>query len=99
MRLRDFLIKAWQASLEGIKQDLKHVSLFLFFSFSFSPVLYKLTDTIATDTIHTTAGIMLFVHLMFHNYGIYILQVFVYILQLLIYILQAWKKPPSSQTP
>ena len=46
------------------------MSLFLFFSFSFSPVLYKLTDTIATDTVHTTAGMMLFVHLLFHNYGL-----------------------------
>ena len=70
MRIRDFLIEAWRASLQSIKQDLKHVSLFLFFSFSFSPVLYKLTDTIATDTVHTTAGMMLFVHLLFHNYGL-----------------------------
>jgi len=51
-------------------KDLQHVSIFLFYSFSFSPVLYKLTDTISTDTIHTTAGIMLFIHLMFHNYGL-----------------------------
>ena len=70
MRLRDFFVKAWKASLAGIKEDFKHVSLFLFFSFSFSPVLYKLTDTIATDTVHTTAGMMLFVHLLFHNYGL-----------------------------
>lgn len=51
-------------------KDLQHVSIFLIFSFSFSPVLYKLTDTISTDTIYTTAGVMLFVHLMFHNYGL-----------------------------
>ena len=50
-------------------KDFQHVSIFLFFSFSFSPVLYKLTDTISTDTIHTTAGLMLFIHLVFHNYG------------------------------
>jgi len=70
MRLRDFFAKAWKVSLASIKEDFKHVSLFLFFSFSFSPVLYKLTDTIATDTVHTTAGMMLFVHLLFHNYGL-----------------------------
>jgi len=51
-------------------KDLQHVSIFLFYSFSFSPVLYKLTDTISTDTIHTTAGVMLFIHLVFHNYGL-----------------------------
>ena len=29
-------------------KDLQHVSIFLFYSFSFSPVLYKLTDTISS---------------------------------------------------
>lgn len=57
-------------SIASYLKDLQHVSIFLFYSFSFSPVLYKLTDTISTDTIHTTAGIMLFVHLVFHNYGL-----------------------------
>lgn len=57
-------------SLTSHMKDLQHVSIFLFFSFSFSPVLYKLTDTISTDTIHTTSGLMLFIHLVFHNYGL-----------------------------
>lgn len=70
IKLRDFPNQNWKTSLTKLWKDLKHVSLFLFFSFSFSPVLYKLTDTIATDTVHTTAGLMLFVHLMFHNYGL-----------------------------
>ncbi len=51
-------------------KNFQHVSIFLFFSFSFSPVLYKLTDTISTDTIHTTAGLMLFIHVVFHNFGL-----------------------------
>jgi len=57
-------------SIKSYLKDLQHVSIFLFYSFSFSPVLYKLTDTISTDTIYTTAGIMLFIHLVFHNYGL-----------------------------
>ena len=33
-------------------KDLQHVSIFLFYSFSFSPVLYKLTDTISSKSLH-----------------------------------------------
>lgn len=49
--------------------DLKHVLVFLSFGFGLCPVLYKLTDTISTDTIHTTSGLMLALHLLFHEYG------------------------------
>ena len=70
IKLQEIPKQPWRTLLTELWKDLQHVSLFLFFSFSFSPVLYKLTDTIATDTVHTTAGLMLFVHLMFHNYGL-----------------------------
>lgn len=57
-------------SITSILRDMQHVSIFLIFGLGLSPVLYKLTDTISTDTIHTTSGFMLFVHLVFHNYGL-----------------------------
>ena len=66
-------LNLWDNKIVSIRAHLKnfqHVSIFLFFSFSFSPVLYKLTDTVSTDTIHITAGLMLFTHLVFHNYGL-----------------------------
>ena len=55
---------------QKLKNDIRHASIFLCFGLGLSPVLYKLTDTISTDTIYTTAGIMLFIHLVFHNYGL-----------------------------
>ena len=57
-------------SIATILRDMQHVSIFLTFGLGLSPVLYKLTDTISTDTIHTTSGLMLFVHLIFHNFGL-----------------------------
>jgi phosphatidylinositol glycan class C protein len=49
--------------------DTKPVGIFLALGFGLAPVLYKLTDTISTDTIHTTSSVMLFLHLLFHNYN------------------------------
>jgi hypothetical protein len=45
------------------RNDLKHVLIFVSFGLGLAPVLYKLTDTISTDTIYTTTSVMLFVHL------------------------------------
>lgn len=53
-----------------VARDLQHVAIFVSFGLGLSPVLYKLTDTISTDTVHTTSGLMLFVHLVFHDYGL-----------------------------
>ena len=57
-------------SAQKLKSDFRLTVIFLCYGLGLSPVLYKLTDTISTDTIYTTAGIMLFVHLVFHNYGL-----------------------------
>ena len=65
-----FVISRPITSLATMFKDLQHVAIFLSFGLGLSPVLYKLTDTISTDTIHTTSGLMLFVHLIFHNYGL-----------------------------
>jgi len=53
--------------LSGIK------TTFVFFTigFALSPVLYKLTDTISTDTIHTMALFGFLVHLVTQFYGIH----------------------------
>ena len=55
---------------QKLKNDIRHALIFLCFGLGLSPVLYKLTDTISTDTIYTTSGLMLFIHLVFHNYGL-----------------------------
>ena len=48
--------------------DARHVVIFLAMGLGLAPVLYKLTDTISTDTIHTTSSVMLFLHLLFHDF-------------------------------
>ncbi len=65
-----FVISSPKTATSQRVKDFKHVAIFLSFGLGLSPVLYKLTDTISTDTIHTTSGLMLFVHLIFHNYGL-----------------------------
>ncbi len=49
--------------------DVEHAFIFLALGLGLSPVLYKLTDRISTDTILTTSSLMLFSHLLFHNYS------------------------------
>lgn len=60
----------WYAtkSRVGFKQNLKRVLIFVSFGLGLSPLLHRLTETIATDTIYTTSGAMLFLHLVVHNY-------------------------------
>lgn len=50
--------------------DFRHLIIFVCFGFGLTPVLFKLTDTISTDTIHTMSWIMLFLHLLLHNYSV-----------------------------
>lgn len=52
------------------RNDFKHVMIFVSFGLGLAPVLYKLTDTISTDTIHSTTTAMLFIHLALHDYGL-----------------------------
>ena len=54
--------------LRRVAADLKHVWVFCAFGCALAPVLYKLTDTISTDTIHTASFVALFLHLLAHNY-------------------------------
>lgn len=53
-----------------IYQGLKTTVFFLTVGFALSPVLYKLTDTISTDTIHMMSLCGLLLHLVTHFYGI-----------------------------
>lgn len=55
-------------SLQSVIRDLKHVLVFGGFGLGLSPILHKLTDTVSTDTVHTTSAFMLLLHLLFHNY-------------------------------
>lgn len=51
-------------------KDLQTVLFFLVFGYFLSPVLKTLTDTISTDTIFAMATFMMFIHLVFFDYGI-----------------------------
>lgn len=46
------------------------VLVFVGFGLGLAPVLHRLTESISTDTIHSTAASMLLLHLVFHNYGL-----------------------------
>lgn len=48
--------------------DVRHFAVFFSFGFGLAPVLYRLTDTISTDTIHTASFLALFMHLLSHDY-------------------------------
>ena len=48
---------------------LKTSFLFISIGFALSPVLYKLTDSISTDSIHTMAMASFFLHLLCSDYG------------------------------
>lgn len=52
-----------------LSNDMRTVLIFLVFGHLFSPVLHTLTDTISTDSIYTMTFCMMFVHLLFCDYG------------------------------
>lgn len=52
------------------KAGFKQATIFITFGLALSPVLYKLTDTISTDTIYTMTTLVLLIHLIFHDYGL-----------------------------
>lgn len=56
--------------LKNVIEDFKTVVVVLLFGYLFSPLLHTLTDSISTDTIFSTTFIILFFHLLLHNYGI-----------------------------
>ncbi|XP_043941117.1 phosphatidylinositol N-acetylglucosaminyltransferase subunit C [Protopterus annectens] len=49
--------------------DLKSATLFLTFTYGFSPLLKTLTESISTDTIYAMSVFMLLGHLVFFDYG------------------------------
>jgi len=54
----------------SVLPGLPTILLFSVIGFALSPILYKLTDSISTDTIHTMAGLGLFLHLLTQDYGL-----------------------------
>jgi len=56
--------------IKNVIEDSKTVGVVLLFGYIFSPVLYTLTDSISTDTIFSNTFVILFFHLLLHDYGI-----------------------------
>lgn len=56
--------------IRNVTEDSKTVGVVLLFGFIFSPLLHTLTDSISTDTIFSNTFIILFFHLLLHDYGI-----------------------------
>lgn len=56
--------------LNNVIEDSKTVVTVLLFGYVFSPLLHTLTDSISTDTIFSTTFIILFLHLLLHDYGV-----------------------------
>lgn len=56
--------------LSDIREDFKTVAVVLLFGYMFSPLLQSLTNSISTDTIFSNTFIILFFHLLLHDYGI-----------------------------
>lgn len=56
--------------IRNVIEDSKTVGVVLLFGYIFSPLLYTLTDSISTDTIFSNTFIILFFHLLLHDYGI-----------------------------
>jgi len=59
-----------KVNLTGVLSAIRTTFLFTIIGFALSPVLYKLTDTISTDTIHTMALSSLLLHLLTSDYGL-----------------------------
>lgn len=56
--------------LRTVIEDSKTVGVVLLFGYIFSPLLHTLTDSISTDTIFSNTFIILFFHLLLHDYGV-----------------------------
>jgi phosphatidylinositol glycan class C protein len=55
---------------KNLIEDSKTCLVVLLFGYIFSPLLHTLTDSISTDTIFSTTFIILFFHLLLHDYGV-----------------------------
>lgn len=56
--------------IRNVIEDSKTVGVVLLFGYIFSPLLHTLTDSISTDTIFSNTFIILFFHLLLHDYGV-----------------------------
>lgn len=56
--------------LKHTVEDSKTVGVVLLFGYILSPLLHTLTDSISTDTIFSNTFIILFFHLLLHDYGV-----------------------------
>lgn len=56
--------------IRNVVEDSKTVGVVLLFGYIFSPLLHTLTDSISTDTIFSNTFVILFFHLLLHDYGI-----------------------------
>jgi hypothetical protein len=65
-----FISLVRKVNLLEVLTGLKTTFLFTMIGFALSPVLYKLTDTISTDTIHSMAMASFFLHLLTSDYGL-----------------------------
>eukprot|EP00092_Neocalanus_flemingeri_P015941 GFUD01017258.1.p1 GENE.GFUD01017258.1~~GFUD01017258.1.p1 ORF type:complete len:281 (-),score=81.66 GFUD01017258.1:619-1461(-) len=66
-----FISRVRKVTFTGLLAGIKTIFLFTIIGFALSPVLYKLTDTISTDTIHSMALSSLLIHLLTSDYGMY----------------------------
>lgn len=55
--------------INNVVEDSKTVGVVLLFGFILSPLLHTLTDSISTDTIFSSTFLILFFHLLLHDYG------------------------------
>ena len=56
--------------LRNVIEDSKTVGVVMLFGYVLSPLLHTLTDSISTDTIFSNTFIILFFHLLLHDYGV-----------------------------
>jgi len=56
--------------IRNVIEDSKTVGVVLLFGYILSPLLHTLTDSISTDTIFSNTFIILFFHLLLHDYGV-----------------------------
>jgi phosphatidylinositol glycan class C protein len=53
-----------------VKNDLISVVKFVSFVYGLCPILSSLTLTISSDTIYAISSVMLFINIVFHDYGV-----------------------------
>lgn len=65
-----YIFTNFTKNINNVSEDAKTVLTVLLFGYIFSPLLHTLTDSISTDTIFSTTFIILFFHLLLHDYGL-----------------------------